>query len=94
MLEDNGPGFAPNILAKAFEPYTTTKPTGTGLGLSMVKKIVDEHHAKIVLSNKTDGTNGAQIVMIFPVPASVAAIPEAPDGEDSAAFPAPSHQKN
>lgn len=94
VLEDNGPGFAPNILAKAFEPYTTTKPTGTGLGLSMVKKIVDEHHAKIVLSNKTDGTNGAQIVMIFPVPASVAAIPEAPDGEDSAAFPAPSHQKN
>src|SRR5512137_1258366 len=46
-VEDNGPGFAANILRRAFEPYVTTKPSGTGLGLAMVKKIVDEHGARI-----------------------------------------------
>lgn len=69
-IEDNGPGFSDNILSKAFEPYVTTKPTGTGLGLPMVKKIIEEHHAKITLSNKTDGDSrvtGALITMVFPV---------------------------
>ena len=69
-IEDNGPGFSENILNKAFEPYVTTKPTGTGLGLPMVKKIIEEHHAKIALDNKTDGEGritGALITMIFPV---------------------------
>lgn len=68
-IEDNGPGFDRNILDKAFEPYVTTKPTGTGLGLPMVKKIIEEHHAKITLGNKTgdDGhPAGALITMIFP----------------------------
>ena len=69
VLEDNGPGFSPNILARAFEPYTTTKPTGTGLGLPMVKKIIEEHHARITLGNRTDlkgDVLGAQIVIVFP----------------------------
>ena len=82
ILEDNGPGFTPSILARAFEPYVTTKPTGTGLGLPMVKKIIEEHHAKIILGNKTDlkGTVlGAQIVINFPVPAS---LNETADGID------------
>ncbi len=68
-LEDNGPGFGADILKKAFEPYITTKPTGTGLGLPMVKKIIEEHHAKITLSNRTteDGNvQGALITMFFP----------------------------
>ncbi|MFM6923595.1 MAG: sensor histidine kinase, partial [Polynucleobacter victoriensis] len=38
---DAGTGFAPRILTRAFEPYVTTKAKGTGLGLAMVKKIVD-----------------------------------------------------
>jgi nitrogen fixation/metabolism regulation signal transduction histidine kinase len=37
-IADNGPGFAPKILARAFEPYVTSKARGTGLGLAMVKK--------------------------------------------------------
>ena len=49
-LHDNGVGFSENILNRAFEPYITTKPTGTGLGLPMVKKILDEHRAVIRLS--------------------------------------------
>lgn len=42
-VSDNGAGFPARILTRAFEPYVTTKAKGTGLGLAMVKKIVDEH---------------------------------------------------
>ncbi|MFT7721306.1 MAG: ATP-binding protein [Roseateles sp.] len=48
---DNGPGFADNVLKRAFEPYVTTKTKGTGLGLAVVKKIADEHGARISLRN-------------------------------------------
>ncbi len=44
-VQDNGPGFPDKILKRIFEPYLTTKPTGTGLGLAVVKKIADEHGA-------------------------------------------------
>jgi len=48
---DNGPGFAEHVLKRAFEPYVTTKPRGTGLGLAMVKKIADEHQARVRITN-------------------------------------------
>ena len=51
-IADNGPGFAPKILARAFEPYVTSKARGTGLGLAMVKKIVDEHGGRIDIQNR------------------------------------------
>ncbi|EJX02229.1 protein containing ATP-binding region, ATPase-like domain protein, partial [gut metagenome] len=50
-IVDNGPGFSEKVLQSAFEPYVTTKPTGTGLGLPMVKKILDDHGADISLKN-------------------------------------------
>jgi nitrogen fixation/metabolism regulation signal transduction histidine kinase len=62
-VEDNGPGFAANILRRAFEPYVTTKPSGTGLGLPIVKKIADEHDARIELANL--GTGGAAVTVVF-----------------------------
>ncbi|MBB5393767.1 MULTISPECIES: ATP-binding protein [unclassified Herbaspirillum] len=61
---DNGPGFSPKILARAFEPYVTSKPKGTGLGLAMVKKIVEEHGGRIDIQNRTDG-RGAKIVILL-----------------------------
>jgi nitrogen fixation/metabolism regulation signal transduction histidine kinase len=51
-VRDSGTGFAPHILQRAFEPYVTTKSKGTGLGLAVVKKIADEHGARIDLSNR------------------------------------------
>src|SRR5205823_7085287 len=48
---DNGPGFAEKVLKRAFEPYVTTKSKGTGLGLAVVKKIADEHAARVRLAN-------------------------------------------
>ena len=52
---DNGPGFAEKVLARAFEPYVTTKTKGTGLGLAVVKKIADEHGARVRVANLADG---------------------------------------
>jgi nitrogen fixation/metabolism regulation signal transduction histidine kinase len=54
IVKDAGTGFAPHILQRAFEPYVTTKSRGTGLGLAVVKKIADEHGARIEISNLVD----------------------------------------
>ena len=66
-ITDHGAGFAPHILQRAFEPYVTTKARGTGLGLAVVKKIADEHGARIELGNRSeDGrTVGAQVSLSF-----------------------------
>ena len=61
---DNGPGFAQKILARIFEPYITTKERGTGLGMAVVKKIVEEHGGRIDVQNRTD-TTGAKVSILF-----------------------------
>lgn len=63
---DNGPGFPVDLLPRIFEPYVTTKARGTGLGLPIVKKIVDEHQGSIEIGNVPEG--GAQIVIRLPLP--------------------------
>jgi nitrogen fixation/metabolism regulation signal transduction histidine kinase len=64
---DNGTGFSEAVLQRAFEPYVTTKASGTGLGLAVVKKIADEHHARIALKNKLQNelVSGAQVSLSF-----------------------------
>jgi nitrogen fixation/metabolism regulation signal transduction histidine kinase len=66
---DNGGGFPEQILKRAFEPYVTTKSKGTGLGLAVVKKISDEHGARIDIANRmADGViTGAQVSLSLPV---------------------------
>lgn len=51
LVIDNGPGFSDKVLKRAFEPYVTTKSKGTGLGLAVVKKIADEHGARVRIAN-------------------------------------------
>jgi nitrogen fixation/metabolism regulation signal transduction histidine kinase len=83
-IADNGPGFADKVLKRAFEPYVTTKSRGTGLGLAVVKKIADEHGARVRIVNlraDADGgddgegpVTGAQVSLSFsrfaPVPSA------------------------
>lgn len=73
-VTDSGPGFAPHILQRAFEPYVTTKSGGTGLGLAVVKKIADEHAARIELVNRIDNAvvRGAQVSLSFATERTVA----------------------
>lgn len=68
-IVDQGPGFAEHILKRAFEPYVTTKVKGTGLGLAVVKKIMEEHGGRVDLSNRLlDGkVIGAQVSLSFAV---------------------------
>jgi nitrogen fixation/metabolism regulation signal transduction histidine kinase len=66
-ISDSGTGFTAKILARAFEPYVTTKSKGTGLGLAVVKKIIDDHSAKIEIRNRMQGQEvvGAQVSILF-----------------------------
>ena len=69
IIADAGPGFPTDIMPRIFEPYVTTKASGTGLGLPIVKKIVDEHHGQIKIQNHLP--RGAEIIISLPL-ASVA----------------------
>ena len=71
VVQDAGSGFPEHILKRAFEPYVTTKAKGTGLGLAVVKKIADEHGARIDLKNRLDEDRvvGAQVSLSFAVAA-------------------------
>ncbi|MEW5893417.1 MAG: ATP-binding protein [Pseudomonadota bacterium] len=64
-IGDNGPGFPEHLLSRLFEPYATTKPKGTGLGLTIVKKIVDEHGGVIDVRNAQP--QGACITITLPI---------------------------
>jgi nitrogen fixation/metabolism regulation signal transduction histidine kinase len=64
-IADNGPGFPVELLPRIFEPYVTTKARGTGLGLPIVKKIVEEHLGTIEISNAAGG--GARIDIRLPL---------------------------
>ncbi len=96
---DNGPGFAEHVLRRAFEPYVTTKAKGTGLGLAVVKKIADEHGARLRVANVHAGddpdapTIGARVSLSFSqfVPGSPQAIPGPVVGDASPSAAHPLH---
>jgi nitrogen fixation/metabolism regulation signal transduction histidine kinase len=63
-ITDNGCGFPENLMKRAFEPYVTTKPRGTGLGLVIVKKIVEEHGGEVAIANVAP--QGARVTITLP----------------------------
>jgi nitrogen fixation/metabolism regulation signal transduction histidine kinase len=64
-VSDNGKGFSEQVKTRVFEPYVTTKSRGTGLGLPIVKKIIEEHSGAIQIENIQP--HGARISITLPV---------------------------
>jgi signal transduction histidine kinase len=63
-ITDNGCGIPEEQLSTIFEPYFTTKSTGTGLGLAMVKQIVEGHYGTIEVKQTSEA--GTTMVLQFP----------------------------
>ena len=63
-IHDSGEGFATEILDRLFEPFSSTKETGTGLGMSICRRIVEAHGGVITASNSPQG--GAVISVTLP----------------------------
>lgn len=64
-VSDSGAGISPDDLGKIFNPYFTTKATGTGLGLTMVQKVIEEHQGTIAVSSGQPA--GTRFAMVIPL---------------------------
>jgi len=64
-VADNGAGMTPDVQARVFEPYFSTKKDGTGLGLAIVSAIVADHHAYVRVRDNVP--RGVRVVIEFPL---------------------------
>jgi two-component system NtrC family sensor kinase len=64
VILDNGPGIPAEILPRVFDPFVTTKPSGTGLGLVVAKSLVEAHGGAIIAGNRE--AEGAEFRVTFP----------------------------
>jgi two-component system sensor histidine kinase HydH len=62
-VRDTGVGIALQDLGRIFDPYFTTKPSGAGLGLAIVQKIIDAHNAEIHIASKPGQGTTATILL-------------------------------
>ncbi len=61
---DTGAGMSPEVRNKIFEPYFSTKKAGTGLGLAMVRRVVEAHGGRVEVSSEVG--KGTQFTLVFP----------------------------
>ena len=66
QIDDEGPGVPEALIEKIWDPFFTTKEKGTGLGLGIVKNIIDSHQGTIRVENRTD-TTGVKVIIELPV---------------------------
>jgi two-component system sensor histidine kinase HydH len=65
VIEDEGEGIAEDLIEKIWDPFFTTKAKGTGLGLGIVKNIIESHEGSISIINKPD--TGSRVTISLPV---------------------------
>jgi len=65
-LADSGPGIAPELRERVFEPFFSTKPEGTGFGLALALRTVEEHGGRLRLEPPPQG-GGAVFVVELPL---------------------------
>jgi len=64
-IQDTGPGMAPDVLNRIFEPHFSTKPLGTGLGLPIVRKIIEDHGGTIRVTSEPG--RGTLVTILLPL---------------------------
>jgi signal transduction histidine kinase len=64
-IADTGPGIPPNVMPHIFEPLYSTKGFGVGLGLSIVKEIVQHHGGEIEITSETG--QGTRVTIRLPL---------------------------
>ncbi|QJX00638.1 sensor histidine kinase [Frigoriglobus tundricola] len=63
-VADTGPGIDPNMADRLFTPFVTTKPTGTGLGLTVARRVATDHGGALTAANREAG--GAAFLLTLP----------------------------
>jgi signal transduction histidine kinase len=76
---DTGAGMSADVRARIFEPYFSTKETGTGLGLPMVRRVLEAHGGRVEVSSEVG--KGTQFTLVFPAAARAADDPAAGAGD-------------
>jgi len=70
-VTDTGRGISPQHLANIFRPFFTTKGNGTGLGLSLARRIVEEHHGRIEVASTVGKGSKFTVLLPFHAPTPV-----------------------
>ena len=65
-IEDEGPGVPEDLLEKIWDPFFTTKEKGTGLGLGIVKNIIESHNGSIRVENRKEAS-GVRVIIELPI---------------------------
>lgn len=67
-VADTGPGIAPDIAGRLFEPFVTSRPDGTGLGLAIARELADAHGGRLFLRAATEGAGAVFVLELPPDP--------------------------